>query len=149
MKNLSPGIIALLKRGSCTPKISAIARRTKEPGATIHYNIRKLEKDRSIIGYKAVFDHKRIGEGFCSYVLINLSPDEYGDPDRVGMELAKHPEVESVDIITGDWELVLKIRTKDQDAYYEFVKKVISRKGVTRIKTLISLKQLKSEFMAL
>ena len=82
-----------------------------------------------------------------SFVLITLSPDEYGDPERIGKDLAKHLEIESVDIITGGWEMILKVRVKDQDDYYSFIKNVISRKGVNKINTLTSLKQLKTEFV--
>ena len=147
MKNIKPKLVALLKTGHCTPQIARLAKRLREPAATLHYNLRKMEKDGDILAYKAVFDHKKIDEGFCSLVLINLSPDEYGDPERIGKELARHPEIEMVDICTGDWELVIKVRTKDQDEYYQFVKNVISRKGVIKIKTLTSLKQMKSEFI--
>lgn len=149
MKNIQPKIISLFKRGYCTPQIAQIAKKLKEPSTTIHYNIKKLEKDGAIKAYKAVFDYKKINQGFCAFVLISLSPDEYGDPEKVGKELAKHPEIESVDITTGDWEIVVKVRTTDQDAYYDLVKNVISRKGVTKIKTLTSLKQLKTEFVEL
>ena len=149
MKNIIPRLINLFKEGYCTPQIAKIAKKIKEPSTTIHYNIKKLEKDKSILTYKAVFDYKKIGEGFCAFVLITLSPDEYGDPEKIGKELAVHPEIESVDIITGDWEMALKIRVKDQDAYYNFLKNVISRKGITKIKTLTSLKQVKTEFVTL
>ena len=98
-----------------------------------------------IARYKAVFDAKKIEEGFCAYVLLNLSPDEYGDPEQVGKELARHGEIESVDVCTGDCELILKVRAKDQDAYYTFLRNVISRKGILRTKTMLSLKQVKSE----
>ena len=64
-------------------------------------------------------------------------------------ELAKNSEVESIDICTGDWELLLKVRTKDQEEYYNLVKNVISRNGITKIKTLTSLKQVKTEFITL
>ncbi|HLD07305.1 MAG TPA: Lrp/AsnC family transcriptional regulator [Candidatus Nanoarchaeia archaeon] len=147
MKDIRPKLIALLQEGSCTPQIARIAKRLKEPSTTIHYNIKKLEKEGAIRAYKAVFDYKKIDEGFCTFVLISLSPDEYGDPEKVAKELAKHPQIESVDICTGDWELVLKARTRDQDAYYQFVKNVISRKGVVKIKSLVSFKQLKTEFV--
>lgn len=149
MKNITPTIIDNLKKGFCVPQIAQLAKKLKEPATTIHYNIKKLENDGVIKSYKAVFNYKKIDEGFCAYVLINLSPDEYGNPERIGSELAKHKEIESVDIITGDWELVLKIRVKDQDEYYNFVKNVVSRKGVINIKTLISLKQIKTEFVEL
>ena len=149
MKNIIPKLINLFKTGYCTPQIARIAKKIKEPSTTIHYNIKKLERERSILAYKAVFDYKKIDEGFCAFVLITLSPDEYGDPEKIGGELAKHPEIESVDIITGDWEMILKVRVKDQDGYYSFLKNVISRKGITKIKTLTSLKQVKTEFVKL
>ncbi len=149
MKNLAHKLIALFKEGCCTPQIANIAKMLHEPATTIHYNIKKLEKDGAIITYKAVFDYKQINEGFCTFVLISLSPDEYGHPERIGKELAKYSQVESVDICTGEWELILKIRVKDQDDYYHFVKNVISRKGITKIQSLVSFKQLKTEFVSL
>lgn len=147
MKNIRPKLIELLKGGYCTPQIARIAKKLKEPSTTIHYNIKHLEKDTTIKTYKAVFDYKKIGEGFCSYVLISLSPDEYGDPERVAKELAKFQQIESVDIITGDWELILKVRTPMIEDYYEFVKSVLSRKGIIKIKSLNTLKQIKTEFV--
>ena len=147
MKDIKPRLIALFKQGYCTPQIARVARKIKEPSTTIHYNIKRLEQEKIIKAYKAVFDYKRIGEGFCVFALINLSPDEYGNPERISDELMKYPEIESIDIITGDWEILLKVRTKDQDAYYEFVKRALARKGISKIKSLTSLKQPKTEFI--
>ena len=149
MKDIRPKLISLLKDGFCTPQIARIAKKLKEPSTTIHYNIKKLEKEKAIHVYKAVFDYKKIDEGFCTFVLINMSPDEYGDPERIGKELAKYSQVESVDICTGNWEMILKVRVKDQDEYYNLIKNVISRKGIIKITTLASIKQLKTEFVTL
>jgi len=149
MKDITPKLINLFKQGYCTPQIARVARNLKEPSTTIHYNIKKLEREGAIKAYKAVFNYKQIGEGFCVFVLINLSPDEYGNPEIIAKALAKHPQIESVDIITGDWELILKVRAKNQEEYYDLIKKVISRKGVVKIKSLTSLKQLKTEFVEL
>ena len=148
MKDIKPKLIKLLKEGYCTPQIARIAKKLKEPSTTIHYNIKKLEED-AIKTYKAVFNYKKIDEGFCAFVLINLSPNEYGNPERIAKELAKSTQIESIDICTGDWEMVIKIRARDQDEYYNLVKNVISRKGVTKIKTLTSLNQIKTEFVIL
>lgn len=147
MKDISSKIIELFKSGYCTPQISQIAKKLKEPATTIHYNIKKLEKEGAIKSYKAIFNYKKIDAGFCVFVLISLSPDEYGNPEKIAQDLAKHSEIESVDICTGDWELILKVRTSNQDDYYEFTKNVISRKGIIKIKSLTSLKQVKTEFV--
>jgi DNA-binding Lrp family transcriptional regulator len=148
MKNIEPKLVKLFKEGYCTPQIARIAKTINEPSATIHYNIKKLENEGTIKTYKAVFDYKKIDEGFCAYVLIALSPSEYSSPEKISMNLAKNKEVESIDIISGDWELILKVRTKDQNEYFDFLRRVISREtGLQKTKSLISLKQIKTEFV--
>lgn len=148
MKDIQPKLIRLFKEGYCTPQIGRIAREIDEPSTTIHYNIKKLESEGAIKTYKAVFDYGKIGEGFCAFVLIALSSDEYSDPERIANDLARHSEVESVDILAGEWELIVKIRTKDQDEYYWFLKNVIAKeKGIENTNSIISLKQIKTEFV--
>lgn len=147
MKNIEPKLVALLKEGYCTPLISQIAKKLHEPGATIHYNIKKLEKEGTITSYKAVFDHSKINQGFCSFLLIKLSQDEYADPEKVGKILAGFSEIESVDVVTGDYEMIVKIRVKDQNEYYTFVKKIASISGIVKTFSLVSFNQLKTEFV--
>jgi DNA-binding Lrp family transcriptional regulator len=149
MKNIRDKLIAKLRTGFCTPQIARMARATKEAPTTIHYNLKKLEADGSVKAYKAVFDHQKINQGFCAFVMISISAEEYGDPERIAKELVKNENIESVDICTGTWEIIIKVRAKDQAEYYDLVKNFISRKGITKIITISSLKQLKSEFVVL
>jgi len=149
MKNIRKDIVGLLKTGYCAPRIVELAKKLKEPSTTIHYNIKQMESKREIIGYKAVFDYNKIDEGFCSYVLLNLSSEEYANPERIGKELLNFPQIESIDIITGGWEMLIKVRTKDVDEFYQFVKNVLSKEGIARTTSLVSLKQLKTEFIQL
>jgi len=147
MKNISEKLIKLFKTGYCTPQIARIAKKIKEPSTTIHYNIKKLEKEGVIKTYKAVFDYGKIDLGFCTYVLVALAPGEYSNPEVIGKKLAQHAEIESIDVITGDWEMILKIRTKDQNTYYDFVKRVLSQPGIAKTTSLVSFNQIKTEFV--
>jgi Lrp/AsnC family transcriptional regulator, leucine-responsive regulatory protein len=149
MKDIRNRAIELLKVGYCTPGIAGLARKLKEPSTTVYYNVKQMEKEKAIIGYKAVFDYKKIDEGFCNFVLLNLASDEYGNPEMIGRDLLSFPQIESIDIITGGWEMLIKVRTKDIDEYYQFVKNVLSKKGITKTTSLSSLKQLKTEFIEL
>jgi Lrp/AsnC family leucine-responsive transcriptional regulator len=150
MKDIQSKLIRLFKKGYCTPQIGRIAREINEPSTTIHYNIKKLEKRGVIKTYKAVFDHNKIGEEFCCFVLIALSSEEFSDPERIANSFARYNEVESVDILAGDWELILKIRAENQEDYFRFLKEVISKeKGIENTDSLISLKQIKSEFVSI
>lgn len=146
MKDIRQRLIDLFKQGYCTPQIARLAKKLKSPSTTLHYNIKRLEKEGAIKAYKAVFDYKKIDEGFCAYALVSLSPKEC-DAEQMAKELIKHSKIESVDICTGDWELVVKSRTKDQEEYYELVKNALVREGVLKVKSLTSLKQLKTEFV--
>jgi DNA-binding Lrp family transcriptional regulator len=147
MKNIKSKLINLFKKGYCTPQIARIAKAIKEPSSTIHYNIKKLENEGAIKSYKAVFDYKKIDEGFCVYVLINISPDYFDKP--LAEELAKLEEVESASTIAGEWDVILKVRTEDQNEYYDLLKKHISREGITKTLTLTTLKDIKTNFISL
>ena len=149
MKDIKPKLIDLFKGGYCTPQISKIAKKIKEPSTTIHYNIKKLEEEGIIKTYKAVFDYKKIGQGHCNYVFINIAQEDYGSPEEIAKKLAKDNRVESIDICTGDNELLVKLRTKDTQEYYKWVKEKVKKYNFRKIKSITSLKQIKSEFVNL
>ena len=149
MKDITPKLIGLFKKGFCTPQIARIAKKLKEPSTTLHYNIKKLEKEGAIKTYKAVFDYKKIDEGHCTYILINLIQEKYGDPEETAKEIAKDPRIESIDICTGDYELLVKLRTKDIDEYYEYIKEAVKKYGFVKTTSITSLKQIKTEFVEL
>ena len=149
MKNIKPKLVGLLKAGYCTPQIARIAKRINEPSTTIHYNVKKLEREAAIKTYKAVFDYKKIDEGFCVYVLIKLTAEAGADPDEIAGILARRREVESMDLLAGQWDLVLKIRARDQDEYYQFLKNILALEGIEETTSMISLKQVKTEFVLL
>jgi DNA-binding Lrp family transcriptional regulator len=149
MKDIKPKLIELFKEGNCTPQISVIAKKLKEPSTTIHYNIKRLEQEGAIKAYKAVFDYKKINEGHCSYIFVNLSQEDYGNPEKIAKEIAKDTRVESIDVCTGEHELLIKLRTKDIDEYYLTMKDWIQRYKFTKTTSVTSLHQIKSEFIKL
>ena len=149
MKNIKPKLIRLFKGGYCTPQIARIAKTINEPSATLHYNIKKLENEGAIKTYKAVFDYEKIDEGFCVYLFIKLTAKAGADPDQIVGELARYEKVDSADIIAGEWDVVLKVRTKNQDEYYDVLKSILTREGIEKSTSVISLKQAKTEFVLL
>lgn len=147
MKDIRPRLIELFKEGFCTPQISKLAKKLKQPSTTLHYNIKRLEEEGKIKTYKAVFDYKKIGQGHCTFVFINLSQEDYDTPEEVAKELAKDSRVESVDIITGNYELLVKLRTQDTDEYYKWVKEKVKKHNFRQTSSINSLSQAKSEYV--
>ena len=149
MKKLEEPLIRELTTGGCVPAVTKLAKKLRQPGSTVHFNIKKMEKEGKILGYKAVFDNEKVGRGFTVFALLKLDPTTYKNPkfaEEMATQVAKHPAVESVDIMTGDWELLVKVHAKDQKEYYETVSKGIAREGVVKIHSMVSLKELKSEY---
>ena len=70
MKNIRSKLVELFKSGYCTPQISQLAKKLKEPSTTLHYNIKQMEKEGAIRTYKAVFDYKKIDQGFYRFNFI-------------------------------------------------------------------------------
>ena len=147
MKHLQGKLVPLIKQGGCGPKIVELARAPKEPAATLHYNLRKMEREGVIRAYKAVLDPAKIGEGFRVLALITLKPESYVDPEDVARRMAKHPQVESVDVCTGDWDLAVRLQVESQEAYYLLMKSLFLKKSVQRVKSLVALRTFKSEFV--
>jgi len=152
MKKLEEPLINELRNGCCVPAITKLAKKLKQPGSTIHFNIKKMEKEGKIVGYKAIFDYSKINRGFTGFALVKLDQRAYHDLgfiDKMAARIVKNPEVESVDDMTGDWELLVKIRAKDHKEYLEVVKRCLSEEGIVKVHTLVSLKQYKSEYMVM
>jgi len=149
MKDMRPKLIRLFKEGYCTPQIARIAKKINEPSATLHYNIKKMENEGVIKTYKAVFDYKKIEEGFCTYLFIKLTAKAGADPDAILSELAKYKEVDSADMLAGEWDIVLRVRTKDQDEYYNVLKSILRREGIEKSMSVTTLKQVKTDFVLL
>ncbi|MFH1439518.1 MAG: Lrp/AsnC family transcriptional regulator [Candidatus Woesearchaeota archaeon] len=147
MKDIKPKLIRLFNDGYCTPQIARIAKKLKEPSTTIHYNIKKLEKEDAVKTYKAVFNYQKIGLGYCSYVLIRLNHENYGESENIAKQLAKYQEVESVDIVTGEYEILIKLRCKDSDDYYQFIQNLLKKYGIAKAFSMNSLKQIKTDFV--
>ena len=64
---------------------------------------------------------------------------------QIAERISEIEEVESIDVITGDWELIVKVRAKDQEDYFSIMQKITRGNDVSKYHSLISLKQVKSE----
>lgn len=66
---------------------------------------------------KAIFDFSKMDKGLCTYGLISIKPEEYYDPVKLVRQFAQFDEVNSVSLLTGDWEIILKVRSQDIRGY--------------------------------
>ena len=118
-------ILALLQENS---KLTArqIAKKINAPITTVFAKTKRMEELGLIKGYRAILAPERLSSGTAAFILASVSyrakADDVPISQRVvAEEIAKFPEVQEVHIITGDWDLLVKLRSESVDAVGKFV----------------------------
>jgi Lrp/AsnC family transcriptional regulator, leucine-responsive regulatory protein len=102
-----------------------IAKKVGAPLTTVFAKIKRMEDQGIIRGYRAMVSADKLGAGTSAFILASVS---YRSKDNapvsqrtVAEEIAKFAEVQEVHIITGDWDLLIKLRAANVDAIGKFV----------------------------
>lgn len=118
-------ILVLLQK-NCKLTAREIARKIESPITTVFAKIKRMEELGIIKGYKAILDSEKLDHGTTAFVLASVSYRMKSDKILISQrdmakEIAKFPEVQEVHIITGDWDILIKIKAKNVDAVGKFV----------------------------
>jgi len=113
-------ILALIQNNS---KLTArqIAKKIDAPITTVFAKIKRMEELGFIREYRAILDAKKLNCGTTAFVLASVSyrtgDNEALIPQRViAEEIAKFLEVQEVHIVTGDWDLLIKLKAEDVES---------------------------------
>ncbi len=126
---------------NCRLSAKEIAQQIGSPTTTVYAKIKRMEKLGVIKGYNALINPKAIGKGATAFILASFA---YSNPKletllsqrEVAKEISSFPEVQEVHIITGDWDLLIKVRAEDIDAIGKFViDKLRTVKGIKKTLT--------------
>ena len=97
------------------------------PVTTVYAKIKRMEELGLIQRYTAILDGSKLGFTATAFVLATFSYRSSGSTEatlsqrKVAKEVASFPEVQEVHIISGDWDLLIKVRTTDIDDIGRFV----------------------------
>lgn len=131
-------ILTLLQK-NCRMTAREIARKIDSPITTVFAKMRRMEQQEVIKEYKAILDSKKLNFGTTAFILASFSYRNGETPlsQRVIAEqIAKFPEVQAVHIISGDWDILIKIKEESVDAVGNFViDKLRTVKGVEKTLT--------------
>jgi Lrp/AsnC family leucine-responsive transcriptional regulator len=118
-------ILALIQENS---KLTArqVAQRIDAPITTVFAKTKRMEELGVIRHYRAILAPETLDAGTAAFVLASVSyrvrAGEVAVSQRtVAEKIAKFPEVQEVYIITGDWDLLVKLRAESVDAVGKFV----------------------------
>lgn len=92
-------------------KIHQLANVLTIPRSTLHKRIKRLEKRGIIKTYKAILDYNLIGQPVTAMVHIVISSEQ--NAEEIADKVKRFSHVESVYIVTGQFDLIIKVRFKD------------------------------------
>jgi Lrp/AsnC family leucine-responsive transcriptional regulator len=118
-------ILALIQENS---KLTAkqIAKKISAPMTTVFAKTKRMEELGVIKEYRAIVAPEKLGSGTAAFILASVSyrakADDIPISQRiVAEEIAKFAEVQEVHIITGDWDLLIKLRAESVESIGKFV----------------------------
>ena len=141
-------ILALLQE-NCRMTAREIAQKIGSPITTVFAKIKRMEQLGIIKEYSAVLDHKKLDFGVTAFILASFSyrSDREGIPlsqRAIAEQISNFPEVQEVHIISGDWDILIKVKDKDVDAVGKFVvDKLRTVKGIEKTLTCMVFDTLK------
>jgi len=98
--------------------------------------VRRLERDGYLVGYRAVIDPVQIGLGALVFVQVSLERTTTNVLDRFNAEVRRIPEIESVHMIAGGFDYLLKVRARDMAHYRQVLgDRIGSLPGVSQTHT--------------
>jgi DNA-binding Lrp family transcriptional regulator len=113
---------------------------TKIRPSTVHQRIKRLIKEGIIKKFSVQLDHEKLGENLIVFMLAAGTLDKYLD-DR----FMKSEHILEIHGITGEYDLLLKLRFKDMKQFNKFViefREKFSR-SISKTITMVGTVQLK------
>ncbi len=108
-------ILEILKADSKTPLVQ-IAKQTGLRPSTVHAKIKRMV-DRGIIKRFTVdVDQKALGRDLTVFMLVSGGLERY-----IGQDIEEDQYVEEIHGITGDYDLLLKLRFRDIGEFNRFI----------------------------
>ncbi|HOO72002.1 MAG TPA: Lrp/AsnC family transcriptional regulator [Spirochaetota bacterium] len=124
-----------------------IARQLDVPVETVVKHIQKLEKDRIILGYRANINWQRIRQHDVKALIeVRVTPERGVGFDHVAELIYRFPEVSSVTLLSGAYDLLVQVEGENLREVAQFVsEKLATIKGVQSTATHFMLKKYKED----
>lgn len=129
--------------------ITDLARRIGLSKSPTQARLRRMEQDGVIIGYRALLDPIRLGLDHVAFVEVRLTDTRETALAAFNRAIAKVPEIEQAHLIAGNFDYLLKVRTRNMTQYRTFLGEVISTlPHVSNTSTYVAMQAVKETMLA-
>jgi len=111
--------------------------------------MKKLEERGYIQGYTAVVDPAKLDAGHIAFVQVSLADTRLAALEAFNAAVTAVPEIEQCHMIAGQFDYLLKVRSKDISAYRRFLGEKISElPHVSHTSTFVVMQSVKERSIA-
>lgn len=133
--DLDPKILQLLQKdGKLT--YEQIGEKLNRSQSTIRDRIKKMEGDRTILGYSAIVDQERIGVGVDAYLSADLAPSK---SNNAMVALFTMENVSEILHLTGERRFLLRIKASNNKELTELIDRKIRPLGFVNLEIMMVL----------
>lgn len=143
-------LLKLLQEDALT-RPEALAKALDTTPADVRTRLKRLERDGTILGYRAIVDDEKAGEERVKAVIeVKMTPEREGGFDRVARRIAEFDEVHAVFLMSGRYDLLLFVegRTLREVAFF-VAERLAPLEGVTSTSTHFILRAYKQHGVAI
>ena len=141
-------LLELLEQ-DCTMTVDQMAAATGIPLEEAKAAIKQYEKDRVILGYKAIVDWDQLRrENVTALIEVNVVPQSKAGFDRIAERIYQYDEVESMYLMSGAFDLTVIISGRTLREVAQFVgERLAPIEGVTGTATHFILRKYKEKHL--
>lgn len=111
--------------------------------------LRRLERDGFILGYRAMVDPIRLGMDHVAFIEVRLSDTRENALDAFNKAVAKIPEIEEAHLIAGNFDYLMKVRTRSMRDYrLVLAEKISTLPFVASTSTYVAMQAVKEDVSA-
>ena len=131
--------ILKIMQENCRTTAREISERINLPVTTVFARMKRFEKLGLVKGYHAVLEASKLNAATTAFILASFASkgeDKVPSQRKVAKEIAALADVQEVHIISGEWDILIKMKAKDVDYVGKFVvDKLRLVKGIERTLT--------------
>ena len=117
------------------------------PRATVQERLKKMTETGVIRKFVAIPDYSKIGKPVTAYVLVTFRNGENVSQRGLAEGISKIPGVYEVSVISGEWDIVLKVRAGSvEEVGTLVVDKLRMMKGIEKTQTCVAFQTIKESF---
>jgi len=106
--------------------ITDLAKRIGLSKSPTQARLRRLEENGVILGYRAMLNPIRLGVDYVAFVEVRLTDTREAALTAFNKAVSRVPEIEQAHMIAGNFDYLLKVRTRDMNSYRSFLGDTIS-----------------------